>query len=116
MFGAICSHVRFYTTDDGTQRLWKLRLFLLLMFIIGVIEQSRTVQTLFILAFPLCLPSIMIAYYWCWAYFLMHSSNVVTTKFLAARIGDLGLAAIGCLFGISYQLVFGFSFNTVMLF
>ena len=106
-----------YMKDDGSGRRWKLRFTCVLLLLVGSIQLGQSpIHTLFMLAYPLCFTSVLIGYYNCCSYLVTNITSVVAIKLFVARIGDLGLIFVGCLFGISFQLVYGFSFNKISVF
>lgn len=109
--------VRLYMTEGRYKRLWELRLTAVILGVVSIVQLGRMpVQTLFMLAYPLCCNSVVIGYFYSCSYLVTNFTNVIMTKLFAGKLGDLGLMFIGCLFGITFQLVFGFSFNILMLF
>lgn len=108
---------RLFVRDDGDGRGWRLRAALLINFLVTFVQLGRSeVQILFLLTFPLCFTSVWIGYVSAVFYFVTNLTSVVATRTLIAYVGDVGLILLGSIFGVSYELVFGFSVSTVMVF
>jgi hypothetical protein len=84
---------------------------------VSALQMGRTdVQTLFMLAPPLCFTSIWIGYFYAVAYFVMNLCMLVFTHLVVKRMGDLWPIVVGLLSGAGYMLMFSLATNRIELF
>jgi MFS family permease len=103
--------------DHVTKRHWKLHFALVVVFLVSAVSMGRNdVQTLFMLAPPLCFTSIWIGYFYAVAYIITNMFMLVFTRLVVKRMGDLWPVVIGLLSGAGYMLMFSLATSRIELF
>lgn len=90
---------------------------LLVSFLVGFVQLGRTdPQILYLFTYPFCFNSVWIGYYNATFYLVVNIAMILATWTLGRFVGDIGLVFIGTFFGVTYELMFGFAVNKLMIF
>lgn len=114
---AMTSTLYLFVRDDGMNRRRCLLVALFVGFLVSFVQIGRTdTQILYLFSFPFCFNSVWIGYYSAAFYLVVNVFMILATWTLVRYVGDIGLVFLGTMFGVVYELVFGFAVSTLMVF
>lgn len=107
--------VRLYSTQDGNRR-ERLLCLAALLFCSTTIGGRFDPLILYSLNSPLCWSSVLLGIYVAWTSISSQIGEIALVSVLFRRIGEMGVATIGCLSGIVYFICLAFCRSTLGMF
>ncbi len=107
---------KLYSKDDGTKRLWKLQLTVLLLFVTCVVEIGGTdVFTLYLMNTPFCWDSIKIGYIFGITMVIRNTGAICTAKIAERYIHDMALLIMAGVSAVIAFILFSLATSYVLL-
>ncbi|ELU02913.1 hypothetical protein CAPTEDRAFT_73858, partial [Capitella teleta] len=108
--------VRIFCYDDGTNRMWKLRVLFLVMLTASAISLEMATMTLFQLNRPLCWDSVMVGYYSATYLAIGTIGGAILAKICKRCLQDSHVALMAGLCVATRLVYTGFVQNSIMMF